>query len=43
MSDKTTDIDNLETEDDELQTDQHSDYQPADRFDASVIDGLASD
>lgn len=41
MSDKTTDIDNLETEDDELQTDQHSDYQPADRFDASAVHHLS--
>ena len=41
MSDKTTDIDNLETEDDELQTDQHSDYKPADRFDASAVHHLS--
>lgn len=41
MSDKTTDIDNPETEDDELQTDQHSDYQPADRFDASAVHHLS--
>lgn len=41
MSDKTTDIDNLETEDDKLQTDQHSDYQPADRFDASAVHHLS--
>ena len=41
MIDKTTDIDNLETEDDELQTDQHSDYQPADRFDASAVHHLS--
>lgn len=41
MSDKTTDIDSLETEDDELQTDQHSDYQPADRFDASAVHHLS--
>lgn len=41
MSDKTTDIDNLETEDEELQTDQHSDYQPADRFDASAVHHLS--
>ena len=41
MSDKTIDIDNLETEDDELQTDQHSDYQPADRFDASAVHHLS--
>ena len=41
MSDKTTDIDNLETEDDELRTDQHSDYQPADRFDASAVHHLS--
>lgn len=41
MSDKTTDIDNLETEDDELRTDQHSDYKPADRFDASAVHHLS--
>ena len=41
MSDKTTDIDNPETEEDELQTDQHSDYQPADRFDASAVHHLS--
>lgn len=41
MSDKTTDIDNPETEDDELQTDQHSDYKPADRFDASAVHHLS--
>lgn len=41
MSDETTDIDNLETEDEELQADQHSDYQPTDRFDASAVRHLS--
>lgn len=41
MSKETNHQDDIELEDDELQTDQHSDYQPADRFDASAVHHLS--
>lgn len=41
MSKETNHQDDIEFEDDELQTDQHSDYQPADRFDASAVHHLS--
>ena len=41
MSKETNHQDDIELEDEELQTDQHSDYQPADRFDASAVHHLS--
>lgn len=41
MIKETNHQDDIELEDDELQTDQHSDYQPADRFDASAVHHLS--
>lgn len=41
MSKETNQQDDIELGDDELQTDQHSDYQPADRFDASAVHHLS--
>lgn len=41
MSKETNQQDDIELEDDELTTDQHSDYQPADRFDASAVHHLS--
>ena len=39
--DKTKDKNNNTGQDDELTVDQHSDYQPADRFDASAVHHLS--
>ncbi len=41
MSNETKEQDNIENENDELQTNEHSDYKPADRFDASAVHHLS--
>lgn len=41
MSEDTNNPDNIELEDEALATNEHSDYQPADRFDAAAVHHLS--
>ena len=41
MDDERKDNDSIETHDDELTSDLHSDYQPVNRFDASAVHHLS--